>query len=118
MNVRDVLLGLQVALCALLVTCALVGLRGMNRQLHAPIGIQPEGVVLAQADMEMAGYSDASAFPVQKRMLEEARQIPGVTAVGMIDEPPLNGEAAARRCIGRGRRIFAIRTARWRRSST
>jgi predicted permease len=90
MNVRDVLLGLQVALCALLVTCALVGLRGMNRQLHAPIGIQPEGVMLAQADMKMADYSDASALPVQKKMLAEAAQIPGATAVGMIDEPPLN----------------------------
>jgi predicted permease len=90
MTVRDLLLGLQVALCALLVTCALVGLRGMNRQLHAPIGFQPDGVVLAQTEMKMAGYSDESAFPVQKRMMEEAAQIPGVTAAGTIDEPPLN----------------------------
>ena len=90
MNLRDVLLGLQVALCALLVTSALVGLRGMNRQLHAPIGIQPEGVVIAETTMKMAGYSDTSALPVQKRMIEEAQQIPGVTAVGMIDDIPLN----------------------------
>jgi ABC-type antimicrobial peptide transport system permease subunit len=41
--------------------------------------------------MNMAGYSDAAALPVQKRMLEEAAQIPGVTAVGMIDDQPLNG---------------------------
>ncbi len=90
MNVRDVLLGLQVALCALLVTSALVGLRGMNRQLHAPIGIRPEGVVIAETAMKMAGYSDGSALPVQKRMLEEAAQIPGVTEVGTIDGIPLN----------------------------
>jgi predicted permease len=63
LTARDVLLGLQVALCALLVTCALVGLRGMNRQLHAPMGFQPEGVVLAETEMKMASYSDASAFP-------------------------------------------------------
>ncbi|HVT99598.1 MAG TPA: ABC transporter permease [Acidobacteriaceae bacterium] len=90
MTMRDALLGLQVALCALLVTCALVGLRGMSRQLHAPIGIQPEGVVLAHTEMKMAGYSNESALPVEKRMLEEAAQIPGVTAVGTIDEPQLN----------------------------
>ncbi len=90
LTVRDVLLGLQVALCALLVTCALVGLRGMSRQLHAPMGFQPEGVVLAETEMKMAGYSDESAFPVQKRMIEEASQIPGVTAVGTIDEMPLS----------------------------
>jgi predicted permease len=90
LTARDVLLGLQVALCALLVTCALVGLRGMNRQLHAPMGFQPEGVVLAETEMKMASYSDESSFPVQKRMIEEAAQIPGVTAVGTIDEIPLS----------------------------
>jgi predicted permease len=62
----------------------------MNRQLHAPIGIQPEGVVIAETAMKMAGYSDASALPVQKRMLEAAARIPGVTRVGMIDEIQLN----------------------------
>ncbi|HEX4007911.1 MAG TPA: ADOP family duplicated permease [Acidobacteriaceae bacterium] len=91
LTVRDGLLGLQVALCALLVTCALVGLRGMERSLHAPIGFQPQGVMLAEMEMKMAGYSDASALPVQKRMIEEAERIPGVTAVGTIDEEPLNG---------------------------
>jgi len=90
LSLRDLLLGLQIALCGLLVTCALVGLRGMSRQLHAPIGFQPEGAVIAQTEMKMADYSDASAFPVQKKMLEEAAQIPGVTAVGTMDEPPLS----------------------------
>ena len=91
MTFRDLLLGLQVALCALLVTCALVGLRGMNRQLHAPPGFQPQGVMLAETEMNMSGYSDTSALPVQKRMLEEAARIPGVTAVGTIDNVPLGG---------------------------
>jgi predicted permease len=91
LSVRDLLMGLQVALCALLVTCALVGLRGMTRQLHAPIGFQPEGAVLGETEMNMAGYSDVASLPVQKRMLEEAARIPGVTAAGIIDAPPLNG---------------------------
>jgi predicted permease len=91
LTLRDVLLGLQVALCALLVTCGLVGLRGMSRQLHAPMGFQPEGAELVSTSMKMAGYSDAAALPIQKRMIEQAEQIPGVTAVGTIDEIPLNG---------------------------
>ena len=41
LSVRDGLLGLQVALCALLVTCALVGLRGLQRSLAAPLGSNP-----------------------------------------------------------------------------
>ena len=108
LTVRDVLLGLQVALCALLVTCALVGLRGMNRQLHAPIGFQPEGVVLAQTEMKMAGYSDESSFPVQKRMIEEAAQVPGVTAVGTIDETPLSTGGSSTPVWREGARDFRV----------
>lgn len=90
LSLRDVLLGVQVALCALLVTSALVGLRGMQRSLHADLGFQPRGVTLATTEMKMAGYTDAAALPVQKRMIEEASRIPGVTSVGTIDEIPLS----------------------------
>ncbi|MGC2637566.1 MAG: ADOP family duplicated permease [Acidobacteriaceae bacterium] len=91
LSIRDLLLGLQVALCALLVTCALAGLRGMQRSLHAPMGFDPEGALLAEMEMKMSGYSDDSALPVEKKMLEAAAAIPGVTAVGSIDEEPMNG---------------------------
>jgi ABC-type antimicrobial peptide transport system permease subunit len=45
--------------------------------------------VLAEADMHMAGYSDRSALPVQRRIIEAAERIPGVTAAGTIDNTPL-----------------------------
>jgi predicted permease len=90
-TVRDVLLGVQVALCALLVTCGLVGLRGLQRSLHAPVGFEAQGVTLAQMEMKMANYTEASALPVEKRMITGAEQIPGVVAAGMIDQAPLNG---------------------------
>jgi predicted permease len=89
-TLRDILLATQIALCALLLTAALVALRGMQRSLHAPLGFQPEGVVSAETDLHMAGYSDQSSLVVQKRMLEQASHMPGVTAVGAINELPLN----------------------------
>lgn len=92
-NLRDLLLGVQITLCALLVTASLVSLRGMERSLHAPLGFEPHGATLATMDMAMAGYSDESAVPVQRRLIEEASRIPGVTAVGTIDERPLSGSA-------------------------
>lgn len=91
LTIRDLLLGLQVALCALLVTCGLVGLRGMQRQLHAPMGFQPEGATLVETELDFSGYSDDAALPVQKKMIEEAEQIPGVTAVGTMNSLPLSG---------------------------
>ncbi len=86
--VRDVLLVVQIALCTLLVTASLVAVRGMQRSLHAPLGVQPDGVTLANADLDMANYSAGQVFPAQKRMIDAAARIPGVTAVGTINEAP------------------------------
>jgi predicted permease len=94
LTLRDLLLGIQIALCALLVTSSLVAIRGMNRSLHAPIGFVPEGVMIAETDMHMAGYSDESALPVQRRLLDAASQIPGVTSVGIINALPLSGSGS------------------------
>jgi predicted permease len=91
MSLRDVLLCLQVAICALLVTSAFVGLRGLQRSLHVPLGFNPENVELAEAHLWMAGYHDAQAFPVEQRMIEEAERIPGVEAAGTINSLPLQG---------------------------
>ena len=94
LTMRDLLLGIQIALCALLVTASLVSVRGMVRSLHAPIGFVPRDVVLAEANLNMAGYSDDTAFPVQRRVIEQAARIPGVAAVGTVDQPQLSGSGS------------------------
>ena len=52
---RDLLLGAQIAICMLLVTASLVAVRGMVRMLHAPLGFQPQGVMLAETDLKPGG---------------------------------------------------------------
>jgi predicted permease len=91
LTLRDLLLGVQIALCALLLTASLVALRGLNRSLHAPIGFAPQGAMVAEADMQMAGYTDESALQMQRRIIEQALQLPGVQAAGTIDSLPLGG---------------------------
>jgi predicted permease len=90
LTMRDLLLAVQIAVCALLVTCSLVALRGMQRTLHAPIGFEPDNAMLVQMDMKMANYTDDAAFPLQQRMLDQAARLPGVTAVGTTDNTPLS----------------------------
>jgi predicted permease len=90
-SLRDLLLGAQIALCTLLVTASLVAGRGMQRSLHAPIGFQPQNTMLTTTDMNMAGYSDHSSLPLQKRMIEDAMGTPGVVAAGTINSVPLSG---------------------------
>lgn len=107
-TLRDVLLGVQIALCTLLVMSSFVALRGMVRSLHAPLGFQPQGVVLADTDFQMAGHSDDASVQIQKRMLEEAARIPGVTAVGTIDEPPLGTGGSSSAVYPQGTSDFRI----------
>jgi predicted permease len=87
--VRDVLLAVQIAICAVLVTSSLVAVRGLARSLHGSFGFVPRNVMLAQSDLRMAGYTDERISQMQRRMLDVAADIPGVTAVGYVSHLPL-----------------------------
>ena len=89
-TLRDVLLSLQIAICAVLVTASLVAVRGLARSLESNYGIRPKGVMLVKTDLQMAGYSGEQRLQMQKRMLEAAAAIPGITAVGYADRLPLS----------------------------
>jgi predicted permease len=89
-TLRDVLLGLQIAICAVLVTASLVAVRGLARSLESNYGVQPSGVMLVHTDLQMAGYNAEQRVQMQKRMLDAAAAIPGVTAVGYADRLPLS----------------------------
>ena len=90
LTMRDVLLVLQIAICAVLVTSSLVAVRGMARSLHSNFGFQPQNVMLADSDLQMAGYTTDRVPEMQRRMLESVAAIPGVTAVGYISNLPLS----------------------------
>ncbi|HET7205057.1 MAG TPA: ABC transporter permease, partial [Terriglobales bacterium] len=90
-GVRDLLLGLQIALCAVLVTSSLVALRGLLRSLHTHLGIEPQNAMLVSTDLATAGYRHSEIPGMQKRMTDATATIPGVTAVGLVGEdPPLH----------------------------
>ncbi len=90
-TLRDLLLGAQIAICTLLVTASLVAVRGMVRMLHAPLGFQPQGAMLADIDLsEMEQRGDA-LLEKQKAMLEAVQRIPSVTAAGAANRVPFTG---------------------------
>jgi predicted permease len=93
---REVLVAVQIAICALLVTSSMVAVRGLMRSLHSNFGFEPDDVILADTDLAMAGYPDNAVPAMQKRMIETMQTIPGVTAVGLANCPPLAGCGASR----------------------
>jgi hypothetical protein len=89
-TLRDVLLGLQIAICAVLVTSSLVAVRGLARSLQSNYGIEPKDAMLVHTDLHMGGYDGDKSAQMQKRMLDAAMAIPGVTAAGYADRLPLS----------------------------
>ena len=88
---RDVLLGVQIAICTLLVISSLVALRGMLGALDGPLGFKPQGAMLAETDLSHVEPGNDAALEKEKAMMEAVRILPGVTAVGMTNATPLGG---------------------------
>jgi predicted permease len=90
-TLRDLLLGAQIAICMLLVTASLVAVRGMVRILHAPLGFQPQGAILADMDLSLVEPDGDVPLDKKKAMIDAVRNISGVTAAGAVNRVPFTG---------------------------
>jgi len=84
-NVRDVLLIGQIAICAVLVTSSMVALRGLVRSLHSSLGFEPLNTMLVSTNLAQAGYASDQLAEMQKRMIHALESIPGVESVGLVN---------------------------------
>jgi len=90
LTARDLLLGMQVAICAVLVTSSIVAVRGLVRSLHSDFGFEPRNAMLVETDLDMAGYRGDAVPAMQKRMIDAMTVIPEVTAAALVSVPPLH----------------------------
>jgi predicted permease len=88
-KLRDLLLALQIAVCAVLVTSSIVAVRGLVRSMHTKLGIDPHDTMLVETDPHMAGYKSSQVPALQRRMIDTLKALPGVAHVGLISSPPL-----------------------------
>ena len=89
LRLRDVLLVIQIAVCAVLVTSSIVAVRGLVRSMHTRLGIDPHNTLLVDTDPHMAGYKDSQVPALQRRMIDSLKDLPGVAQVGLVSSPPL-----------------------------
>ena len=94
-TVGDVLLVVQIAICAVLVTSSMVAVRGLARGLHADFGFDIKNILLAETDLGMAGYSEDRVPAMQKRMVEALAALPGVESVGFANGLPMGDDGAS-----------------------
>jgi predicted permease len=89
-TVRDVLLVVQIAICAVLVTSSLVAVRGLARSLRGNFGFEPRNAMLLNADLAQGGYGGDQTSAMKRRIFDAMGTIPGVEHVGWVnDYPPL-----------------------------
>ena len=89
LTLRDALLVIQVAICAVLVMSSMVAVRGLVRSLRTDLGFEPQNAMLVDADLNMAGYSTDAVWAMQRRMIDAMETLPGVEHVGLVNLPPL-----------------------------
>lgn len=89
-SARDLLLVLQIAVCAVLITCSIVSVRGLARSLHTKLGIDPANVMLVETDLNMGGYKGDHVRSMQRSMIDAMKTLPGVAQVGLVSSPPLH----------------------------
>ena len=87
---RDVLVTVQVALCFLLVAACVISLRGLQRALVMPIGLDAKSVAIAQFDLGLAGYSQAAGEQFDRRVLDAVSRLPGVMSAAYGNSLPLS----------------------------
>jgi predicted permease len=89
-TVRDMLLVVQIAICAVLITSSLVAVRGLARSLRGHFGFEPRNAMLLNVDLAQAGYGNDQTSAMKRRVFDAMGTIPGVEHVGWVnDYPPL-----------------------------
>ena len=92
---RDILLGLQVAICCVLVTACFTSLRGLGRAFHTSFGFDPHNVILAGFNPTLAGHSFVESAEVQRRIAEQVSDLPGVISASYANAVPLGIDHSA-----------------------
>ena len=92
-SVRDALLVLQIAICAVLVTSSMVAVRSLARSLHGDFGFRMDDTLLIDTELSMTGYQGDAVAQMQTRMVQALQAIPGVASAALADNVPLGDGA-------------------------
>jgi predicted permease len=87
---RNGMVVLQVSLSLLLLICAGLTLRGLQRAQLLDPGFTPQNALEMSFDLSIHGYDVQRAHEFRRRLLERVRALPGVQYAGLSGNVPLN----------------------------
>ena len=80
----------QVALSVLLLACAGLFVRSLERAQQADPGFDPHHVYLATFDLDPMGYTAQTGTEFDRQLLERVKELPGVQSATLADFSPLS----------------------------
>jgi predicted permease len=90
---HNTLAGAEIALCTMLLICALLLGRSLSRVLQDNAWLNQERVVTVEIAPSPKQYQKSAArVGLYRNLLDETRQLPGVSSAGLINALPLHGE--------------------------
>ena len=93
LRMRHLFVGGQLALSIVLLLAAMLLLRAFKSALDIDPGFEPARVVNASLDLSIAGYTEESAQPFYRAILDAARAIPGAENAALAVQTPLEGSS-------------------------
>jgi predicted permease len=79
----------QIALSLLLLTCAGLFVRSLEKAQEADPGFDPNHLLLVTFDLQPMGYTEQTGKEFEAQVLDRVRQLPGVVSATMADFAPL-----------------------------
>jgi predicted permease len=89
MNLRDLLVTVQVALSVVLLIGSILVVRSLQRALSLNLGFEPEHAAVLSLDLAGQGYDEERGREFQRRLLEKVRGMPGIQTAGVTSGLPL-----------------------------
>lgn len=92
-RLQDVLIGIQVAVCMVLLIGAGLLLRGLYSANAIDPGFPYRAVAVVSGDLRDLGYTGEALATFKRRLADEMRALPGVAAAGYSASPPWDDRA-------------------------
>ena len=89
-HLRDVYVGIQIAVCMVLLAGSVMMVRTLRQTLAMRFGFDPDRAVVLRMDRAMRGYNLERGRSFERDLLAKLRAMPGVEAVAAANSIPLS----------------------------
>ncbi len=95
-RLRSLLVIAQVAFSCVVLICAGLAARSVQKLAQVNLGFRADHIFLASVDPSLQRYSDERSRRFQAQLLDKLRALPGVTSASLATHPPFDGGSGQR----------------------